>query len=127
MVAITIFIQWKPALLLSGFTDDPSTVGLGALFLQLISLGLVAQGLIFVSSGMFQGLGNTMPVLISSSVRLVLYAIPVVWLSAYPYFRIEHIWYLSISTVALQAILCLVLLHFQIKKAGTGQASEQPS
>jgi putative MATE family efflux protein len=127
MVAITIFIQWKPALLLSGFTDDPSTVGLGALFLQLISLGLVAQGLIFVSSGMFQGLGNTMPVLISSSVRLVLYAIPVVWLSAYPYFRIEHIWYLSISTVALQAILCLVLLHFQIKKAGAGQASEQPS
>jgi Na+-driven multidrug efflux pump len=127
MVAITIFIQWKPALLLSGFTDDPSTVGLGALFLQLISLGLVAQGLIFVSSGMFQGLGNTMPVLISSSVRLVLYAIPVVWLSAYPYFRIEHIWYLSISTVALQAILCLVLLHFQIKKAGAGQASGQPS
>ena len=127
LVAITVFIQWKPALLLSGFTDDPSTVALGALFLQLISLGLVAQGLIFVSSGMFQGLGNTMPLLISSSARLVLYAIPVVWLSAYPYFRIEHIWYLSISTVTLQAILCLVLLHSEIRKRGAALGSAQPS
>ena len=67
-----------------------------------------------------------MPVLISSSVRLVLYAIPVVWLSAYPYFRIEHIWYFD-STVALQAILCLALLHLEIKKRGAGLASEQAS
>jgi putative MATE family efflux protein len=116
MVAITIFVEWKPTLLLSGFTDDPLTIDLGTNFLQLISLNLVAQGLIFVSSAMFQGLGNTMPVLVSSGVRLVLYALPILWLSAYPYFRVEHIWYLSNATTALQAILCLALLRFEFRK-----------
>ena len=114
MAAVTISIQWRPELLLSPFSDDPSTVAIGAVFLQLISLNLVAQGLIQVCSGMFQGLGNTVPVLISSGVRLITYATPVLWLSAQPYFRLEHIWYLSIATTTLQAIFCLVLLHREL-------------
>jgi putative MATE family efflux protein len=114
MAAVTIFIQWRPELLLWPFSDDPSTVAIGGVFLRLISLNLVAQGLILVCSGMFQGLGNTVPVLISSGVRLITYATPVVWLSAQPYFRLEHIWYLSIATTTLQAILCLVLLRLEL-------------
>jgi Na+-driven multidrug efflux pump len=114
MAAITIFIQWRPELLLWPFSDDPSTVAIGAVFLRLISLNLVAQGLILVCSGMFQGLGNTMPVLVSSGVRLITYATPVIWLSAQPYFRLEHIWYLSIATTTLQAMLCLVLLRLDL-------------
>jgi putative MATE family efflux protein len=116
MVALTLFIQWQPGLLLSGFTDDPLTTAVGALFLQMISLNLVAQGLVFVCSSIFQGLGNTVPLLISSSVRLITYAAPVMWLSARPYFRIEHIWYLSIATTTLQAILCLWLLHLELRR-----------
>jgi putative MATE family efflux protein len=114
MAAITIFVQWRPELLLWPFSDDPSTVAIGEVFLRLISLNLVAQGLILVCSGMFQGLGNTVPVLISSGVRLITYATPVMWLSAQPYFRLEHIWYLSIATTTLQAILCLVLLRLEL-------------
>jgi Na+-driven multidrug efflux pump len=56
------------------------------------------------------------PLLISSSVRLITYAAPVMWLSARPYFRIEHIWYLSIATTTLQAILCLWLLHLELRR-----------
>jgi Na+-driven multidrug efflux pump len=114
MAAVTIFVQWRPELLLWPFSDDPLTVEIGAVFLRLISLNLVAQGLILVCSGMFQGLGNTVPVLISSGVRLITYATPVMWLSAQPYFRLEHIWYLSIATTTLQAILCLVLLRLEL-------------
>jgi Na+-driven multidrug efflux pump len=91
-------------------------MAVGAVFLQMISLNLVAQGLLFVCSSMFQGLGNTVPVLVSSGVRLITYATPVMWLSARPYFRIEHIWYLSIATTALQAILCLLLLHLELRR-----------
>jgi Na+-driven multidrug efflux pump len=60
---------------------------------------------------MFQGLGNTKPVLISSGFRLLTYSLPVIWLSAWPEFRIEYIWYISNVTTTLQALLCMWLLR----------------
>ncbi len=89
MVAFTSLAQWKPALLLGGFVKDPEATAVAVLFLQMVSLNLVAQGLIFACSSMFQGLGNTKPVLLSSGVRLITYALPVIWLSGRPDFRIE--------------------------------------
>ena len=35
--------------------------------------------------------------------RFVTYAVPAIWLSGRPDFRIEYVWYLSIATVTLQA------------------------
>jgi Na+-driven multidrug efflux pump len=85
-------------------------------FLQMVSLNLVAQGLNFVCSSMFQGLGNTKPVLLSSGTRLITYALPVLWLSARPGFRIEYAWYISNFTTTLQAALSLWLLHLEFRK-----------
>src|SRR4030088_2710609 len=116
MVAFTLLTQWKPELLLGGFTKDPETIAVGALFLRMISLNLVAQGVIFVCSSMFQGLGNTKPVLLSSGARLITYTLPLLWLSARPGFRIEHVWYLSIATTTLQAVLSLCLLRLEFRK-----------
>ena len=116
MIVFTMFAQWRPELLLGGFTRDPETIAIGALFLRMISLNLVAQGLIFVCSSMFQGLGNTKPVLLSSGSRLITYALPLLWLSAAPDFRIEHVWYLSIATTTLQAALSLWLLRLEFRK-----------
>ena len=116
MMAFTILAQWKPELLLGGFTKDPETIAIGALFLRMISLNLVAQGMIFVCSSMFQGLGNTKPVLLSSGARLMTYALPLIWLSARPDFRIEQVWYLSIATTTLQAVLSLWLLRLEFRK-----------
>jgi Na+-driven multidrug efflux pump len=65
---------------------------------------------------MFQGLGNTKPVLLSSGARLMTYALPLIWLSATPGFRIEQVWYLSIATTTLQAALSLWLLHLEFRK-----------
>jgi putative MATE family efflux protein len=115
MVAATAFTQWKPGLLLGGFTGDSAAFAVGAVFLQMVSLNLVAQGFIFVCSSAFQGLGHTTPQLISSTVRLVTYVIPM-WLSAHPGFRIEQIWYLSIATTTLQALLSLWLLRLEFWK-----------
>lgn len=116
MVAITIVVQWQPGVLLSGFGSDAETLAVATLFLQMISLNLVAQGLIFASSSMFQGLGNTKPVLLSSGARLITYALPVLWLSARPGFRIEYAWYVSNMATTLQAALSLWLLHLEFRK-----------
>ena len=116
MVAFTVFAQWRPELWLGGFTQDPQTIAIGALFLRMISLNLVAQGLIFVCSSMFQGLGNTKPALLSSAARLVTYSLPLIWLSAMPGFRIEYVWYLSIATTTMQAGLSLLLLRLEFRK-----------
>lgn len=111
MLGFTALAQWRPEALLGAFSNDPEAIAVGALFLRMISLNLVAQGAIFVCSSMFQGLGNTRPVLFSSGLRLVTYALPLIWLSAMPGFRIEQVWYLSIATTTLQAALSLWLLR----------------
>ena len=116
MIALTLLVQWRPEWLLGGFTRDPETIAIGALFLRMISLNLVAQGAIFVCSSMFQGLGNTKPVLFSSGARLITYALPLIWLSTTPDFRIEQVWYLSIATTTLQAMLSLWLLRREFRR-----------
>jgi len=127
MIAFTIISVWQPALLLGSFASDAQTLAVATLFLQMISLNLVAQGLIFVCSGTFQGLGNTKPVLLSSGVRLVTYSLPVLWLSARPGFRIEYAWYISNVTTTLQAVLGLWLLHLEFRKRLTPLKSALPA
>jgi putative MATE family efflux protein len=116
MIVFTMVAQWKPEWLLGGFTDDSDTIATGALFLRMVSLNLVAQGVVFVCSSMFQGLGNTRPVLLSSGFRLITYALPLIFLSGRSGFRIEHVWYLSIATTTLQALLSWWLLRRELGK-----------
>ncbi|MBR1287225.1 MATE family efflux transporter [Bradyrhizobium sp. AUGA SZCCT0177] len=127
MIVFTILAQCWPGLLLGGFASDAQTIAVAVVFLQLVSLNLVAQGLNFVCSSMFQGLGNTKPVLLSSGVRLVTYALPVLWLSARPGFRIEYAWYISNLTTTLQAALSLWLLHLEFRKRLTPLKSALPA
>lgn len=116
MISITILVQWRPQALVGMFDADASAIAVAALFLQMMSWTFVAQGLVYTCSTMFQGLGNTVPSLISSGTRFVLFAIPALWLSTQPRFRIEQVWYLSIASVTLQAILSLWLLHMEFKR-----------
>ena len=55
------------------------------------------SGVIFICSGLFQALGNTLPALVSSATRLVVYALPAMWLTSQPGYKLEHVWYLSIA------------------------------
>ncbi|MGX1320459.1 putative MATE family efflux protein [Bradyrhizobium sp. USDA 377] len=108
--------QLKPELLLAGFSNDRETMEIAFLFLRIISLNMVAQGLIFTCSSMFQGLGNTKPVLLSSATRVFTYSLPAIWLSTLSGFRIEHVWYLSIAATTLQAAMSLWLLRCEFRK-----------
>jgi putative MATE family efflux protein len=123
MLVATFIAQWQPELLLKGFTQDDATIYEGTLFLKMVSLNLVAQGLVFVCSSTFQGLGNTRPPLISSTARLITYVIPTLWLSTQSGFRVEHIWYLSLATTTMQALLSLWLLRRELRLRLASRAS----
>ena len=116
MAGFMILAQVKPELLLAGFSNDRETMEIAYLFLRIISLNMVAQGLIFTCSSMFQALGNTKPVLLSSAIRVFTYSLPAVWLSTRPGFRMEYVWYLSVATTTVQAGLSLWLLRREFGK-----------
>jgi putative MATE family efflux protein len=116
MVGFMCLAQLKPQLLLAGFSNDRETMAIAFLFLRIISFNMVAQGLIFTCSSMFQGLGNTKPVLLSSATRVFTYSLPAIWLSTRPGFRMEYVWYVSIGATTLQAALSLWLLRREFGK-----------
>lgn len=116
MIGFTVLMQGWSGLLLAGFSNDKDTMAVAASFLRLVSLNLVVQGVTFTCNSTFQGLGNTKPVLLSSASRLLLYALPALWLSTRPGFAIEHVWYLSIATTTLQAGLSLWLLRREFRR-----------
>ncbi|KYH01218.1 MATE family efflux transporter [Bradyrhizobium sp. DOA1] len=132
MIVFLVPAQLVPGLLLAGFSQDQETMAVASLFLRIVSLNMLVQGLIFTCSSMFQGLGNTKPVLWTSAVRVLTYSLPSIWLSTWPGFRMEHVWYLSIATVGLQAALSLWLLRREFNKRltmsplGRGPEPERP-
>ena len=103
MLALTLLCQWRPGLLISGFTNDPAVVEMGAEYLRITSWNFIATGIIFTNSSLFQALGNTVPALLASATRIATFALPAVWLTTYADFELWHLWYLSVFTVALQA------------------------
>jgi putative MATE family efflux protein len=117
MLALTLLCQWRTDILIHPFTNDPAAVSVGADYLQVISWNFVATGLIFTSSSLFQALGNTWPSLISSSSRLITYVVPAIWLGLHGKFELRHLWYLSVCTVALQAVISLLFLLRQFRRS----------
>lgn len=115
-IGLMVLAQFKPEWLLAGFSNDQETMAIAFLFLRIISLNMVSQGVIFTCSSMFQGLGNTKPVLLSSATRVFTYSLPAIWLSTRPGFRMEYVWYVSIGATTLQAVLSLWLLRREFGK-----------
>ena len=115
MATLTLLCQWQAQWLVRAFTSDPDVIAVGTQFLQIISWNFVAIGIVFTCSSLFQALGNTWPALISTGLRLLTFALPAIWLSRQPGFQLVHVWYLSVATVALQALVSLWLLRTQLR------------
>ncbi|MBL8271239.1 MAG: hypothetical protein JNL55_32865 [Steroidobacter sp.] len=84
------------------------------------------SGLVFTCSGLFQALGNTVPALLSSATRLVVYVVPLIWLTHQPNYQIEQVWYLSIAATAIQVIFSVTLLRKQMRLQ-LGSPATQPA
>jgi Na+-driven multidrug efflux pump len=111
MAAFTIACQIAPASMVSVFSDDPDVIRIGAEYLRIVSWASVASGLIFVASSMFQAMGNTVPALISSAVRITLVATLTLILAPMPGFALGWLWYLSVVSVVVQLVLSLAFLR----------------
>ena len=64
-----------------------------------------------MASSTFQAMGNTVPSLIASVVRIALVAIPGVIVARLPGFELRWLWLLSVASVFVQLLLAMVLLR----------------
>ena len=111
MLALTLLCRTAPAAMVRFFNPDAAVVGFGSEYLRIISLNFLASGVVFVSSSVFQGMGHTLPALASSSLRLLLFALPAYALSRLPGFQLWQVWYLSVASVTIQLGVNLWLLQ----------------
>ncbi|MEZ5441888.1 MAG: MATE family efflux transporter [Lysobacterales bacterium] len=116
MFLLTLFCQWQAGWLLSGFSDDPAVLAVGVGFLQVVSWNFAASGLVFTCSSLFQALGHTLPSLLSSASRLLTFALPAIWISRQEGFELRQLWWLSVTTVGLQALLSYLLLRREMSR-----------
>lgn len=116
MVLVTVLLQWKPEALVGFFTSEADARAVGATFLRIISWTFIAQGVVFTCSGVFQGLGNTRPAMLSSAVRLTAFVPVVVWLSSQSGFQLERVWQISVATVWLQGCVSYLLMRGQFRR-----------
>jgi putative MATE family efflux protein len=116
MALMTVLCVWAPHVLVEPFTKDPRVIEMGSEYLRIVAWNFVASGFIFCCSGLFQAMGNTWPSLLSSATRLITFAVPAVWLSSQPWFELRHLWYLSVGTYALQAVLSYALVRVELRR-----------
>ena len=120
MLLFTILCHLIPGPLIGAFTKDLAVTAIGSEYLEIISWNFVASGLIFVASSMFQAMGNTVPSLIASAVRITLVAVPVLWLSRVPGFQLRWIWFVAVGAVVVHLIVSMVFLRreFRLRLGG---------
>jgi MATE family, multidrug efflux pump len=114
MVVLTITARLFAPALIRAFSRDPQVISFGSEYLAIVSLNFLAAGIAFSSSSVFQGLGNTVPPLLSTCSRLLLFAVPAVLVSHTAGFQIRQVWYLSVISQVIQAILVLLLLRREL-------------
>lgn len=116
MLVLAIVTWLIPATLIQFFSNDPAVIEFGSDYLRIVAFNFVAAGIVFTSSSMFQGLGNTIPPLLSSASRLLMFALPALVLSHQPDFHIKIVWYLSVGSQLLQAGINLLLLQREMRR-----------
>ena len=116
MLVLAIFTEIFPRTMIGFFSKDAAVIQFGSDYLRIVAFNFVAAGLVFTSSSMFQGLGNTIPPLLSSASRLILFALPALVLSQKPGFDIKIVWYLSVGSQLLQAGINLLLLRRELHR-----------
>ena len=116
MLVLTLIAHFVPAPLIHAFSNDPHVIDFGSDYLRIVSLNFVAAGIVFTTSSIFQGIGNTWPPLLSSMTRLFLFVLPAILVARTPGFEIKYVWYLSVTSQVLQACINLLLLRRELRK-----------
>ncbi|MEM5546866.1 MULTISPECIES: MATE family efflux transporter [Pseudoalteromonas] len=115
MAVLSVVCFFIPELLVQGFSDDQNVILVAATFLQIICINFIPTGIVFTCSGLFQSLGNTLPSLYSTTLRIILFVLPALLLSQMDGFNLTQLWYLSASTVVVQAVISFMLLRREFR------------
>ena len=116
MLLLTVLCQFESELFMHVFTREAAVVAVGVQLLVISSWNFAANGVIFSCSSMFQALGNTWPTIGSSAIRLAVFVIPTLWLSTRPGFELVHVWYVSVASMFLQAVIAYGLLRREFRR-----------
>jgi MATE family, multidrug efflux pump len=116
MFVLALLAHFLPTPMIRAFSNDPHVLDFGSDYLRITSLNFVAAGIVFTTSSIFQGIGNTWPPLCSSATRLILFLLPAFLLSRIPGFDIRYVWYLSVGSQLTQACINLLLLRRELRK-----------
>src|SRR5438552_1507478 len=116
MLVLAVITETIPGTMIGFFSKDAAVILFGSDYLRIVAFNFIAAGIVFTSSSMFQGLGNTMPPLLSSASRLFLFALPALLLARTPGFDIKLLWYLSVGSQVLQACMNLLLLRRELHR-----------
>ncbi len=111
MSLLTVLCQFEAEWFMRVFTKEAAVVAIGAQMLMISSWNFAANAVIFSCSSLFQAMGNTWPTIGSSVVRLTVFVGPVLWLSTRPDFALHHVWYVSLLSMFLQALVSYLLLR----------------
>lgn len=111
MLLLTMVCQFESDTFMRIFTSEPAVVAVGANMLTIISWNFAANGVIFTCSSMFQALGNTWPSIGSSAIRLFIFIVPTLYLSTLPGFQLVHVWYVSLASMFIQAVVSFLLVR----------------
>ncbi|MBM3817461.1 MAG: MATE family efflux transporter [Acidimicrobiia bacterium] len=116
VMMLTAMCFWLfPGPIIRVFSADPQAISVGTEYLTIIAFSFVASGIVFVTSSMFQAVGNTIPPLVSSATRIVLIAVPLFLLARLPGFQLAWVWYLSVAGVWIHLGLNLFLLRREFR------------
>lgn len=116
MLLFGILCHIIPEQLVGIFSSDPAVIAVGKEYLRIVSWSFVGSGVIFVASSMFQAMGNTVPALVASGSRMIVFAVPAFILAGVSGFELRWIWYLSVAAVVFQLAMSLTLLRMEFRK-----------
>jgi putative MATE family efflux protein len=116
MLVLVVACHVIPEAMVRVFSSDPRVIAVGVEYLRIVSWNFVASGIVFVGSSMFQAMGNTLPALASSLVRVLVVVLPAVALSRHPGFELRWIWWLTVVSTTLQMAISLLLLRREFRR-----------
>jgi putative MATE family efflux protein len=129
MLLFVVTCQLVPRAFIRIFSDDPKVLAVGEEYLRLVSWTFIPSGVSFVTGSMFQAMGNTMPTLAASLVRVVVATIPAIALSRAAGFELRWIWYLTVAAALLQTTISFLLVQreFRIRLGVPAALERTPS
>jgi putative MATE family efflux protein len=116
MGSLTLFCQLGAERVVRAFTAQPGAVAVSTQFLKVISWNFIASGIVFTCSAVFQGLGNTVPSVLSSATRIASFIGPALWLASRPQFELVELWYISVASMTTQALVSLWLVRAEFRR-----------